>query len=339
MKKIRIEDVANEAGVSVTAVSFAFNKPSRLNPKTVTRIRKVAERLGYVPNPHARALLAKALGVIGVLTPQSLPTIFTNPFYTVFHEGVGRVCEENNLSLTIISPASASLSEVSARAPVDGLIVVGLNESHPEIEILHRRQMPFIIVDGDSQTAPSVNIDDEQGAWQAANYLLEQGHSKIACLTFEFDVNSTHNPKVYGVGERRMKGFKRAFTDRGIEWDETHLYDTGASLEEGAKVFRRLWKNPENRPTALVTFADISAIGVMRAAQQAGVRVPEDLAIIGYDDIPQAIWTQPALTTVHQPMVEKGEIAAQLLLALIAGEPIPEQHLLLPTELVIRGTT
>lgn len=339
MKKIRIEDVANEAGVSVTAVSFAFNKPSRLNANTVARILAVAERLGYTPNPHARALQAKSLGVIGVLTPQSLPTIFTNPFYTAFHEGVGRVCEENNLSLTIISPASASLSEVSARAPVDGLIVVGLNENHPEIEILHRRQMPFIIVDGDSQTAPSVNVDDEQGAWSAANYLLENGHERIACLTFEFDVNSTHNPKVYGVGERRMLGFKRAFTERDIVWDETYLYDTGASLEEGAKVFQRFWENPHTRPTALVSFADISAIGALQAALQAGVRVPEELAIIGYDDIPQSIWTQPALTTVHQPTVEKGEIAAQLLLALIAGEPIPEPHLLLPTELMIRGTT
>lgn len=338
MKKIRIEDVAREAGVSVTAVSFAFNKPSRLNANTVVRIREVAERLGYTPNPHARALLAKSLGVIGVLTPQSLPTIFSNPFFTVFHEGVGRVCEENNLSLTVISPASSSLSEVSARAPVDGLIVVGLNENHPEIEILHRRQMPFIIVDGDSLTAPSVNIDDEQGAWQAVNYLLDQGHHQIACLTFEFDVTSTHNPRVYGVGERRMSGFKRAFTERGIVWDETHLYDTGASFEEGAKVFHSLWKNPDTRPTALVSFSDISAIGVLRAAIEAGVRVPEDLAIIGYDDIPQSLWTQPALTTVHQPMVEKGEIATQLLLALIAGEKIAERHLLLPTELVIRET-
>jgi DNA-binding LacI/PurR family transcriptional regulator len=339
MKKIRIEDVANEAGVSVTAVSFAFNKPSRLNAKTVARILEVAERLGYTPNPHARALLAKSLGVIGVLTPQSLPTIFTNPFYTAFHEGVGRVCEENNLSLTVISPASSSLSEVSARAPVDGLIVVGLNENHPEIEILHRRQMPFIIVDGDSTTAPSVNIDDEDGAWQAANYLLEQGHQKIACLTFEFDMNSTHNPKVYGVGERRLLGFKRAFAERGIVWDEEHLYDTGAGLEEGAKAFQRLWEYPANRPSAIVSFADISAIGALQAALKAGVRVPEDIAIIGYDDIPEAIWTRPALSTIHQPMVEKGEISAQLLLALIAGEAIPQSHFVLPTELVIRGTT
>jgi DNA-binding LacI/PurR family transcriptional regulator len=336
VRKIRIEDVANEAGVSTTAVSFAFNNPHRLNYKTVERIMEVADRLGYLPNPHARALLAKAVGVIGILTPQSLPTVFANPFFATFHEGIAGVCEENRLALMVISPTSGSLSEASAKAPVDGLIVVGLTENHPEIELLRRRQVPFVIVDGDATTVPSVNIDDENGAWQAANYLLQRGHRNILCLTFEQDFSDTHGDKVYGVGQRRLEGYKRAFRDNGVTWDDQCLFPTPTSTAAGADAFRQLWRDIRPRPTAMLAVADIIAIGALHAAVTSGVNVPHDLAIIGFDDIPQAMWTNPPLTTVHQPTVEKGEIAAQMLLSLIAAAPLPETHIRLPTGLVIR---
>lgn len=336
MRKIRIEDVANEAGVSATAVSFAFNSPDRLNRNTVARILDAADRLGYSPNPHARALLAKSVGVIGILTPQSLPSVFANPFFSAFHEGVGRVCEENCLSLMVVSPAARSLSEASARAPVDGFIVVGLNESHPEIELLRRRKTPFVIVDGDAETVPSVNVDDFRGAAEAASYLLKRGHRRIACLTFEQDLNSIHSKKVYGVGQRRLEGYKHSFNGYGIMWDDSVLVPTATNVDAGAAAFRRLWRDPAARPTAVLAIADVIAIGVLREAVRSGVRVPEDLAVIGYDDIPQAQWTQPPLTTVQQPMVEKGEIAIQRLLSLIAGEAQPNPNVLLPTQLVIR---
>ncbi len=336
MKKVRIADVARVAGVSATAVSFAFNSPHRLNEQTVKRILNIADQLGYSPNPYARALLAKSVGVIGILTPQSLPSVFANPFFAAFHEGVGSVCEENSLALMVISPAIGSLAEASARAPVDGLIVVGLNESHPEIELLRRRKMPFVIVDGDATDSPSVNVDDQHGAWMAADYLLAQGHRNIHCLTFELDFSKAHREKVYGVGQRRLEGYKRAFADHSVAWDDTYLTPTSASITAGAEAFRAIWREANQRPTALAAVADIIAIGALQEAASAGVRVPDDLAIIGFDDIPQAKWTQPPLTTVHQPTMEKGEIAAQLLLSLIAGEPLSEAQVILPTELVIR---
>lgn len=336
MRKVRIEDVANEVGVSATAVSFAFNSPDRLNPKTVERIRDVANRLGYAPNPHARALLTKSVGAIGVLTPQSLPSVFANPFFSALHEGIGRVCEEQGLSLMVISPTAGSLSEASARAPVDGMIVVGMNENHPEIEVLYRRKTPFVIVDGDASTTPSVNVDDEYGAWQAANYLLGLGHRNIVCLTFEQDPREAYVTKVYGVGQRRLEGYKRAFVSQGIPWNDQILIPTETSVTAGAAAFFSLWKQAKPHPTAILAVADVIAIGVLQAAASLGVRVPDDVAVIGYDDIPQALWTHPPLTTVHQPTVEKGEIAAQQLLSLIAGESQPNANFLLPTGLVIR---
>jgi DNA-binding LacI/PurR family transcriptional regulator len=339
MKKIRIEDVAKAAGVSTTAVSFAFNNPERLNEQTVKRILQIADQLGYSPNPHARALLTKSVGAIGILIPQSLPAVFANPFFAAFHEGIGGVCEENRLSLMVISPAVGSLAAASAKAPVDGLIVVGLDESHPEIEVLRRRKMPFVIVDGDAVGAPSVNVDDQHGAWLAADYLLRHGHRDILCLVFERDFSATHDGKSYGVGLRRLEGYKRAFADHAVAWSESYLIPTAASISAGMEAFHTIWNKADPRPTALLAVADIMAIGVIHAAMNAGVRVPDGLAIIGFDDIPQAMWTYPPLTTVHQPAAEKGEIAAQMLLSLIAGEPLSKMHILLPTELVIRQST
>jgi DNA-binding LacI/PurR family transcriptional regulator len=335
LTKVRIEDVAQKAGVSPTAVSFAFNNPHRLNAQTVIRILDAAQEMGYTPNPHARALLAKSIGVIGILTPQSLPSIFANPFFAAFHEGVGRICDEHNLSLLTISSVSGSLTQASANAPVDGIIVVGLDERHPDIEQLHRRKMPFVIVDGDALVAPSVNVDDEGGAYDAAAYLLERGHRNIACLTFEMDYSDIHPNKVYGVGQRRLEGYKRAFSEYGITWSDTCLNPTFASVAAGAEAFRELWKAPK-RPTAILALADIIAIGVLQAAASIGLRLPHDLAVIGFDDIPQSMWTTPSLTTVSQPVVEKGEIAAQQLLSLISGEPPAELKIQLPTRLVIR---
>lgn len=333
--KVRIEAVAQKAGVSPTAVSFAFNNPHRLNAQTVVRILETANELGYSPNPHARALLARSVGVIGILTPQSLPSIFANPFFAAFHEGVGRVCDEHNLSLLTISSVSSSLTQASANAPVDGLIVVGLDEGHNEIELLHRRKMPFVIVDGDAAVAPSINVDDEGGACEAASYLLRRGHRDIVCLTFEMDYSAIHPDKVYGVGQRRLEGYKRAFREAKVPWSDDCLFPTFAIATAGSEVFQTLW-NAGKRPTAVLAIADIIAIGVLQAATAIGLRMPDDLAVIGFDDIPQAMWTTPTLTTVHQPIMEKGEIAAQQLLSLISGEIPAELKIQLPTKLALR---
>jgi alanine racemase len=332
--RVRIEAVAEQAGVSITAVSFAFNYPDRLNSKTVTRILAVADELGYAPNPYARALHAKSLGVVGILTPHALPSVYINPFFANFYEGVGRVCEENQLSLTTLSPVAGSLSDTVAKVPVDGLIVVGLSDDLEEIEVLRRRNIPYVIVDGDTDAAPSVNVEDELGAWRAADCLLKRGHRKIACLGFEQDFNDTHGGS-YGVGRRRQSGYERAFAEHGVPWDADKVIPTQASAQAGAEIFRTLWASPEP-PTAILAIADVIAIGVLLAAAQWGIRVPDDLAVIGFDDITQAVWTQPSLTTIHQPIVEKGDLAARLLLSLLAGDMPETKHYVLPTELILR---
>ena len=339
-RKVSIVDVAQAAGVSTTAVSFAFNNPNRLNSETVAHILKMAHRLGYAANPHARALIANSIGVIGVLVPQSLPTIYANPFYMAFFEGVGHVCEENGLSMLILSPVAGSISEAIAKAPVDGFIVVGFNEDHSEIEMLYRRGSRFVIVDGDAENVPSVNVDDTAGARLAAEHLLALGHRDVAYMTFETDFNVTRRDmeKVYGVGNRRLNGYRSAFEEHGLGWDIADHIPTPMTIDGAAEVFRNLWQ--KRQPTAVIAIADIIAIGVLEAAAQLGISVPEQLSVIGFDDIPITAWTYPPLTTIRQPVTDKGEQAAQLLLHTIEDKPLDGgRRVVLPCELIVRQST
>ncbi len=337
-RRVRIDDVARHAEVSATAVSFAFNNPHRLNPQTVQRILEAAEELGYTPNPHARALLAKAIGTIGVLAPQSLPAMFSNPFFMVFNEGVGRVCEENGLSLLMVSPVTGTSLEAIAKAPVDGLIVIGFNQDNPQLDIVRKRRIPYVIVDGDAATAPSINVDDVGGAYQAAAHLLGLGHRDIAYMTFETDHVAPPDSRVYGVGQRRLKGYQQAVADYGVRCKPEWLVPASLSMAGGAEAFNHLWQ-ANARPTAILAIADVLAFGILQAAAEQGLRVPDDLSVVGFDDNPQSAWASPPLTTVRQPALEKGELAAQTLLSIIAGELAEPSHVVMPTQLIVRSTT
>lgn len=336
MKRVTITEVARRAGVSPTAVSFAFNNPSQLNPATVERILAAARELGYAPNPLARTLLSGRVGVLGVLVPQALVTIFANPFFATFLQGVGSVCDDHGLTLLTIPPLNGSLDGAITRAPVDGFIIVGLNEHHHEVAPLTRRRVPFVIVDGDAEVSSSVNVNDESGAFTAADHLLARGHRNVLILTFETPY--THLDDVhYGVGERRLRGYKRAFKEYGVHWRDHWLIPSLSTIEGGEHTFGVAW-DAGLRPTAVLAVSDVMAIGVVRAALQRGLRVPDDIDVIGFDDIPIAALTQPALSTVRQPIVEKGRIAARLLIRTLEDERVLE-HVLLPTELVLRETT
>lgn len=336
MKRVTIQDVADRAEVSPTAVSFAFNKPDQLNSDTVARIRQVATELGYVPNPHARALISRRTGVIGVLVPQAIAAIFSNPFFDAFLQGVGSVCDEHDLSLLTISPINGGLERALGRAPADGFIIVGVNEEHHEVMPLRKRNMPFVIVDGDSDTASSVNVEDEIGAREAAAHVLAKGHRDILVISLEKP--QRHLDDVYfGVRGWRVNGYKRAFAEHGVSWRDDRLMLSASTIQGGSHAFEQAWADGA-RPTAVLAMSDVMAIGVMRSAARMGIRVPQDLEIIGYDDIALAELVDPMLSTVHQPIVEKGVNAIQLLIAALDGVANP-QRVRLNTKLVTRGTT
>ncbi|MCW1969541.1 MAG: LacI family transcriptional regulator [Anaerolineae bacterium] len=342
MKRINIADVAQKAGVSPTAVSFAFNKPEQLSRETVSRIRMIAVEMGYMPNPMARALIAQRSGIIGVLLPQPLSTVLANPYFHTFLQGISSMCDEQALSLMTLSPMNGSLDQAIARSPVDGYIIVGYNEAHHEVSLLRKRGIQYVLVDGDATRAPSVNIDDESGAYEAAKYLIQKGHRDILILMLDTAFGHA-DEQVHGVAMRRMHGYRRAYDEAGVAWRHEWVRPSVSSMLGGEQNFDAAYEQGL-RPTALLGAADAIAIGAIQAAIRRGLRVPQDLEVIGYDDSLLANLIQPRLSTVHQPIFEKGRVALELLIGEweAAAERITDvraKQVRLPTHLVLRGTT
>ncbi len=336
-KRVTITQVAQAAGVSPATVSFAFNNPEQVGSNTAQRVREIAQTMGYSPNPIARAMITRRTGVIGLLVPFSITSSFANPFFMEFLQGVGAVCDAHSISVLVVSPYKGSLEEATRRAPVDAYIVLGLSENHEELEPLRRRDVPFVIVDGDTQTRSSINVDDEGGAYAAAAHLLRAGHRDILIITFQ-NVPPEHRGDVhYGVGGRRLAGYRRAFAEFGCTPLADHLIPKMTSIEGGEEAFRSVLQ-AGMRPSAVLTMSDVHAIGAVREAQRFGMRVPQDLEVIGFDDIPLAGLISPALSTVRQPIQEKGRRAAELLIEALE-ELQPPINLRMETELILRETT
>jgi alanine racemase len=339
-RRPRIADVARAAGVSKTAVSFAFNSPERLSAETAIRIRDVAENLGYRPDPLARMLRQRQTMTLGVLTPQALAVIFSNPFFALFSEGVAQAAEEQGYELHFIPPLHGSLALAMGRATVDGVVAIGLSADHPEVGQIQAAALPMVLVDSDDLPEHSwVVVDDEAGARAAADHVLELGHRDILIIAVEGPETSGDRPGRQGVTERRLRGYQAALAAADVELRSDHVLAGRASIEGGASAFARAWA-AGIRPTAVLAMSDAMAIGATRVAREQGLRIPHDLSVVGFDDIDLAAHVDPPLTTVHQPIRQKGAEAVRLLLAEVEH---PEQnrpeHLRLETRLVVRGST
>ena len=341
----RIADVAREAGVSKTAVSFAFNRPDRLAPETAQRIRDVAASMGYRPDPVARTLSQRRTQTIGVLTPQALSVVFSNPFFGAFAEGVALAVEPAGYGLTFISPLHGSLAGALGRAIVDGVVVVGVSADHPEVEQIQAAGIPLVMVDSSARTdQPTVEVDDEGGARAAAAHLLELGHRDLLVVSIEPATPGAPVDADWVTG-RRLRGYAAGLAAAGVPLASSDVVSGPATIEGGAVAFRRAW-DAGRRPTGVLAMSDAMAIGVLVAARELGLRVPADLSVVGYDDIDTSRHTDPPLTTVHQPIREKGERAVGLLFALVERRerrgrdtgPAPDP-VRLATRLVVRGST
>lgn len=333
MSRVTIADVASAAGVSKTAVSFAFNNPDRLGQVTLERVLGVARELGYTPHPAARALSMRRSGTIGVLIPQGLSTVFANPFFSELIQGLGEGCEEHDLTLLLVPPLDGSLEGAIRQASVDGFISLGLTPDDRAFEVLDRIGIPTVQVDSVATAEhPAVNVDDAGGAEAAARHLLGLGHRRLAIVILppaRGQVQSTP------TAARRLAGYRAAIQAAGAP--EPRALVAGISVAAGERAFESLPKDRQ-RPTGVLAMSDMTAIGVMSAARSAGLHVPDDLSVVGFDDVPAAEWTNPPLTTVRQPIVEKGRLAARMLIQRMRGEAV-DSPAPLRTTLVIRSST
>ena len=326
-----IRDVAQRAGVSISTVSRVLNNSAAVDEAKRQRVEEAAEALGYSPNPAALSLLGQSTGGIGVLLPY-----IAGDFFSEFLHGIDRVTSDSGYFL-IVSSSHRNVKEFQAvlqgiNRRVDGLIVMSTEVSAQVVCDWLPDGLPIVFVNTevDREGIEAVNFDNRGGAYSLTEHLIEQGHRRIAFVagpSASFDAND------------RLEGYRSALCDHGIEPDEAVEFPGDFTMEAGeAAVPDLLALDP--RPTAVFAANDLSAYGVLNGLREAGLDVPGDVIVAGFDDIQLASLSSPTLTTVHAPVREMGLEAIERLLGMIKGaDDRDRSSVTLPTRVIVREST
>lgn len=337
MKKNRVtsRQVAKHAGVSQTTVSFVINNVEKasVSPKTRQRVLQAAEELGYVPNVAAQSLIRGHSNQIGLVIIQPHNQIFMDAYVPNILTGLSRVTRNNGYRILLeIIESSDDLNTLRTLAQgkaVAGLIILGGNLIGLQDFVSQLANFPVVLLNkiGGSQM-PSVSVDSQQGVQEAVKHLIKLGHTRIACIPYA-------DPAIaYSVG-KRLGAYKNALESSGITPDDSLIIHGEYDPETGQQAMHQLLGLP-TPPTALFAMNDNMAFGAMAAIRECGLSIPEDMAVVGFDDERLSAFTYPPLTTVKMPDIQQGEHAAQLLLDLIHEQKPDQTHIQLAPQLVIR---
>ncbi|MGH2774057.1 MAG: LacI family DNA-binding transcriptional regulator [Actinomycetota bacterium] len=349
--KMTLQSLAEELGVSKTTVSNAYNRPDQISPETRAKVLAKAHALGYSgPHPAARMLRKGKTDTIGILMPEALTFQFVDPASTKLLEGVAAAVGPEGMSMLLV-PGIGMRDlpvELVRDAAVDGFILYSLPEGEALTAAALARNLPSVFVEVIApEDAYSVEIEDETGAALAASHLAELGHRSIAIMCFRIAPDNYVGPADlarqglvrYPVTRRRFTGYRKGLEAHGVEWPAVwETVDPGghSSVQLGYQTGRMILET-RPRPTAVLVMSDLLAIGLLKAARDLNIAVPEELSIVGYDDVEMA--GLEGLTTVRQPLYEKGLWAGRTLLDLIEGIEPEHRRRILPTNLVVRSTT
>jgi LacI family transcriptional regulator len=328
---ITIADVATQAGVSKTTVSRVLNGKGELDQDTAARVRRVIAELGYVPSARAVGLAKGRTRIVGMLVPS-----MTWPWIGEVLQGVVDVVEDAGYGLLLFTGNNGDSSmrrfatQVSAKS-FDGLLVIEPEGTLDYIEGLHADGLPVVLIDdrGWRPAFPSVATTNRGGAAAAARHLLSLGRRRPLVVAGDMR---------FGCTQDRLTGFAQVFEEAGLPVAEENVVDGDFRFDQGMLVVRHALRAGLEFD-AVFAHNDLSAAGALRALREAGRSVPQDVAVVGFDDIPLAAQTDPPLTTVRQPLRELGEAAARMMLAHLDGSPMAEAPAVIPTTLIVRGTT
>ena len=347
MGKITLQTIADRVGVSRMTVSNAFSRPDQLSVELRNKIMAAADELGYVgPDPAARVLATGSAGTVGVLLTDSLSYAFEDEFAASVPRRDRRGTRPTGLALTLLTSSGPAGSVPARDAPMDGALIYSCDETSTALSWLKRRRLPLVLVDqAPSSEYSSVNIDDRRGAQLAAQHLVDLQHRNIAVVTSNVagPEGLIADPATLSGGHtvrQRMAGWLDVLTAAGIRPTVVQVNHFGANAGDDAA---ELLLGLPDRPTAVLCFSDATAYGVVRGASRLGVSVPDQLSVVGFDDVPLASRMTPPLTTIRQDGAAKGRAAAAALIAAIArnrtdsDEPLEQR--ILPVELVIRAST
>jgi LacI family transcriptional regulator len=324
-------DVASRAGVSKTTVSRVLNGKDDLDPATAARVRQVIEELGYVPSAGAVSLAKGRTRVVGMLVPS-----LTWPWVGEVLQGVVDVVEAEGYGLLLFSASRGEesilrfASKVSAKS-FDALIVIEPEGTLEYLGELHRKGLPVVLIDdrGYRPEFPSVAPTNREGGESAARHLVDLGRRCPVIVT---------GPEGLGCTRDRFDGFAAVYADAGMPVQASRVVNGDFTFEGGREALRRVIAAGVEFD-AVFAHNDLSAAGALRALSEASLRVPEDVAVVGFDDVPLASYTEPPLTTVRQELRQMGETAARMLMGLFDGTALPTAPVMLPTTLIVRGSS
>lgn len=327
---LTLEDIARISGVSRSTVSRVVNGDDNVKEETRQRVLDIIHEHNFQPNLLARSLAAGKTRVLGLVIPAGVATIFTDPYFPQIIQSVSMACNTQNYSvmLWLAEPEyeRRMLREILHNGLLDGVIVSSMVMNDPIVKSLYESKMPFVLI-GRHPTLNDVNyldVDNIKGAREATEHLLKLGYGRVATITGPLNMIAGHD---------RYQGYQEGLERYNIPL-RPELVAEGDFTETGG--YMAMTQLLSTKPDAVFVASDMMAVGALRALRGANLRVPQDVAIVGYDDMPQASKTEPPLTTVRQPIQKMGRLAVDALIEILRHPKNEPEHLLIDTELIVR---
>ena len=329
MDNLTLDDIAKLAGISRATASRAINNRDNVSPAVRQRVQSILRETGYQPNAAAHSLASQRNELIGLVISRTVQSIFADPYFPRLAEGIAQACNQHHytFSLFVEYEVEALFRRITRRGFLGGVIVQVEGLGNPLIPKLERQSGLPVVVVGRPPAGTRVSyldVDNVEGACQAVTHLIMLGHRRIGMLT---------GPMISGSGQDRLAGYRLASQEHGIEVDEALIVEGDYTEAGGYRLTRSIMAQ---KPSALFVCSDSMARGVLRALKELDLSVPEDIAIVSFDDLPPATVASPLLTTVRQPIKRIGMLAVEMLLDIIKNGTEPVRTTILPTELVIR---
>jgi LacI family transcriptional regulator len=331
MSELTLEDIAKKVGVSRSTVSRVVNGFPNVNPDIRSKVLETIQETGYHPNAAARSLASQRSGVIGLMLPRSVSSFFIDPFFPQLTQGVAYGCNKNDLTLSLYLVSNKEDEEkiyprISRRGLLDGILVQAGQPDARMMEYLATSRVPNVVLGRPfiPEGANYIDVDNVSAAANATRHLINLGYKRVATITGERNSAVTID---------RLEGYKQALKNSGREIDESLIVEGDFTEPGGYTAMEQLLTV---KPDAVFAASDIMAVGAMNAVLNAGLRIPDDVAFVGFDDIPVSTMTPVKLTTIRQPILQFGIKAVELLIDVINNGKKPARRITLETELIIR---
>jgi len=330
---LTLEDIAKQAGVSRSTVSRVINNHPNVKDGVRKRVQQVIQSTGYHPNTAARTLASQRSWMLGLVIPRVISSFFTDPYFPHLMQGIAASCNQHNYTLSLFLVGQREdeekiLPRLSRNGIFDGVLLQTGHIGDQLTDRLVNLNVPLVIIGRPFHATgvSFIDVDNVSAAYNATSHLIRLGYKRIGTIT---------GPTQRAESRDRKDGYLKALRDRRLDLDESLIAEGDFTEVSGYYAMQKLLPH---RPDAIFAASDSMAIGAMRATHDAGLRVPDDIAFVGFDDLPLATYSDIRLTTVRQPVVQFGAQAVEILIDLIENGVNPPRRVIMETELIIRDS-